>query len=98
MILVCIIQYYGFEASLLPFCNILETNNGTVLPFERGLISQPNVGLDSVFKAFLTAISEIDYDSIPGNADDPVQDRSWMWQYCSEYGMYSASTFRFLKS
>ena len=31
---------------------------------------------------------EIDYDSIPGSEDDPVGDRSWMWQYCSEYGEY----------
>ncbi|KAF9554434.1 peptidase S28 [Agrocybe pediades] len=79
-------QYYGFQASLLPFCNILETRNHTVLPSERGLISQ--FSIDTVFTAFLTAISEIDYDSIPGSPDDPVQDRSWMWQYCSEYGYY----------
>lgn len=37
------------------------------------------------FNAFLVALAELDYDSIPGNADDPVQDMSWMWQYCSEY-------------
>uniref|UniRef100_A0A8H7XUA3 Serine carboxypeptidase S28-domain-containing protein n=1 Tax=Psilocybe cubensis TaxID=181762 RepID=A0A8H7XUA3_PSICU len=79
-------QYYGFKASLLPFCNILETQNGTSAAFESGLVAQ--FGVDTAFKSFLTAIAEIDYDSIPGNADDPVQDRSWMWQYCSEYGYY----------
>ncbi|KAJ2971837.1 hypothetical protein NUW54_g12406 [Trametes sanguinea] len=34
------------------------------------------------------AIQEVNYDAIPGDPDDPVQDRSWMWQYCSEYGFY----------
>ncbi|KAF9477070.1 hypothetical protein BDN70DRAFT_995230 [Pholiota conissans] len=79
-------QYYGFEASLLPFCNLLETQNNTAAPVEGGVAAQ--FGIDVGFKAFLTAIAELDYDSIPGNADDPVQDRSWMWQYCSEYGFY----------
>ncbi|PPQ80737.1 hypothetical protein CVT25_001857 [Psilocybe cyanescens] len=79
-------QYYGFASSILPFCNILETRNRTSDPVETGLVAQ--FGIDVGFKSFLTAISEIDYDSIPGNADDPVQDRSWMWQYCSEYGFY----------
>ncbi len=43
-------------------------------------------GVESALDAFLTAITQLDYDSIPGDADDPVQDLSWMWQYCSEYG------------
>ncbi|KAF8999273.1 serine carboxypeptidase S28-domain-containing protein [Cyathus striatus] len=79
-------QYYGFGASLLPFCNILETKNRTSLPLEGGIVSSQ--GVVSVFEAFLVALAEIDYDSIPGDPDDPVQDRSWMWQYCSEYGFY----------
>ncbi|OBZ74058.1 Thymus-specific serine protease [Grifola frondosa] len=79
-------QYYGFEASLLPFCNNLETQNFTASPLEFGVVSTHGVG--AAFGAFLTAISELNYDEIPGNADDPVQDRSWMWQYCSEYGFY----------
>ncbi|RPD58936.1 peptidase S28 [Lentinus tigrinus ALCF2SS1-6] len=79
-------QYYGFEASVLPFCNVLETRNFTITPVETGLAATS--GIDSALEAFLTAIKEVNYDAIPGNADDPVQDRSWMWQYCSEYGFY----------
>jgi hypothetical protein len=79
-------QYYGFEASLLPFCNIVETQNSTAAPVEAGVVAQ--FGIDVGLKSFLTALAEVDYDAIPGNADDPVQDRSWMWQYCSEYGPY----------
>lgn len=63
-----------------------ETRNNTAQPFEFGVVAQ--FGIDTGFQAFLTAISEIDYAAIPGNADDPVQDLSWMWQYCSEYGFY----------
>ncbi|KAI0352085.1 peptidase S28 [Trametes cingulata] len=79
-------QYYGFEASVLPFCNVLETRNSTITPFETGL--SDNLGIDVALDAFLTAIREVNYDAIPGSPDDPVQDRSWMRQYCSEYGFY----------
>ncbi|KAJ3574762.1 hypothetical protein NP233_g1547 [Leucocoprinus birnbaumii] len=78
-------QYYGFDASLLPFCNLLETKNRTADATEKGITA--NEGIETAFNAFLTAISELDYDSIPFE-DDPVTDRSWMWQYCSEYGFY----------
>ena len=77
-------QYYGFEASVLPFCNIVEMRNFSSDPVEAGLAA--TFGVDAAFNAFLTGIAEIDYDSIPGDPDDPVTDRSWMWQYCSEYG------------
>ncbi|TFK48520.1 peptidase S28 [Heliocybe sulcata] len=79
-------QYYGFQASLLPFCNILETQNYTQAPMEAGLAA--TYGIEVAFRAFLTGLAETDYDAIPGSPDDPVQDRSWMWQYCSEYGFY----------
>ncbi|KAF8885052.1 serine carboxypeptidase S28-domain-containing protein [Gymnopilus junonius] len=78
-----ILQYYGFKDSILPFCNILESQNRTAEPVEGGVVAQ--FGIDIGFKSFLTAISEVDYAAIPGDPDDPVQDRSWMWQYCSEY-------------
>ena len=55
-------------------------------PVETGLAA--SFGIDSALDAFLTAIKEVNYDAIPGNTGDPVQDRSWMWQYCSEYGEY----------
>ncbi|KAJ6624926.1 peptidase S28 [Mycena sp. CBHHK59/15] len=79
-------QYYGFQESVLPFCNLLETQNLTAEPVESGLAA--TFGIGTAFKAFLVALGELDYNSIPGNADDPVQDRSWMRQYCSEYGFY----------
>ncbi|TFK37404.1 peptidase S28 [Crucibulum laeve] len=79
-------QYYGFKASLLPFCNLLETSNFTKSALEGGIAASN--GVEVAFKTFLTALAELDYDSIRGSPDDPVQDRSWMWQYCSEYGFY----------
>ncbi|OCH89254.1 hypothetical protein OBBRIDRAFT_732955 [Obba rivulosa] len=79
-------QYYGFQASVLPFCNNLETRNFTALPLESGLAAAH--GEETALDAFLTAVAELNYDAIPGDPDDPVQDRSWMWQYCSEYGFY----------
>lgn len=87
-------QYYGFQDSVLPFCDIMETQNRTTArtqdnggiapPFatEGGLqMTYNNISL--TWSAFLTGIAEIDYDSIPYN-DDPIADKSWMWQYCSE--------------
>lgn len=53
-------------------------------PVETGLAAAS--GIETAFKAFLVALAEIDYDSVPGGSSDPVGDRSWMWQYCSEYG------------
>ncbi|TKA73207.1 hypothetical protein B0A49_04241 [Cryomyces minteri] len=90
-------QYYGFERSVLPFCDIVETlnqtsarttdNGGTdpAIATESGIAVTYNISL--AWSAFLTGIAEIDYDSVPYH-DDPIQDRSWMWQYCSEYGYY----------
>ncbi|KAJ3937454.1 MAG: peptidase S28 [Lentinula lateritia] len=79
-------QYYGFVDSILPFCNLLETKNFTAAPAENGLVSIS--GVEDALQAFLAALAELDYDSIPGSADDPVADMSWMRQYCSEYGFY----------
>ncbi|MCJ1238530.1 hypothetical protein MMC14_006520 [Varicellaria rhodocarpa] len=90
-------QYYGFARSVLPFCDILETQNRTslsttdnggtlpALASESGLASAYNIS--TAWSAFLTALATIDYDSLP-STDDPIQDTSWMWQYCSEYGYY----------
>lgn len=86
-------QYYGFQASVLPFCDLLETQNYTETPFEGGVVSA--YGVDRALQAFLTAIAELNYDAIEGDPDDPVQDRSWMWQYCSEYGMYISTRISF---
>ncbi|KAF7370867.1 Thymus-specific serine protease [Mycena sanguinolenta] len=80
-------QYYGFQDSLLPFCNLLETQNFTTEPFEGGIVSAH--GVNAALDAFLVALAELNYDAIPGKnrkADHP--ERSWMRQYCSEYGFY----------
>ncbi|KAJ7936852.1 peptidase S28 [Mycena leptocephala] len=69
-------QYHGIQDSLLPFCNLLETQNLTAEPFEGGIVSAHDV--NAALDAFMVALGELDYDSITGNADDPVQ-------YCSEY-------------
>jgi hypothetical protein len=80
-------QYYGFKDSLLPFCNLLETKNFTADAIEKGVAAQE--GVEKAFDAFLVAVSELDYDEVRiPEGDDPIADRSWMWQYCSEYGMW----------
>ncbi|GJE98594.1 serine carboxypeptidase S28-domain-containing protein [Phanerochaete sordida] len=79
-------QYYGFNATLLSFCNILETRNYTADALESGIAAAD--GVDAALDAFLTGLVQINYDEISGGSDDPVTDRSWMWQYCSEYGFY----------
>ena len=92
-------QYYGFERSVLPFCDIMETFNQTstattdnggnapAIAFESGIYaSTSNITL--TWSSFLTALAQINYDEISGPSDQPVQDYSWKWQYCSEYGFY----------
>ena len=88
-------QYYGFEASVQPFCDIMETfnhtevrttdNGGTApaIASESGIALTHNI--TAAWNAFLVGIAEIDYDSIPYTGD-PIAGYSWMWQYCSEYG------------
>lgn len=90
-------QYYGFDRSVLPFCDIMETQNRTSqdatddsgtspsLATASGLASTYNISV--AWSAFLVGLAEIDYDSVPYN-DDPIGDMSWTWQYCSEYGYY----------
>ncbi|KAF7370866.1 Peptidase S28 [Mycena sanguinolenta] len=48
-------QYYGFWDSLLPFCNLLETQNFTAEPFEGGVISAH--GVNAASDAFLVALA-----------------------------------------
>ena len=38
-------------------------------------------------------VDDADMDFFPdedSGQDDPVADQSWMWQYCSEYGVFSS--------
>ena len=93
-------QYYGFEASVQPFCDIMETfnqtnirttdNGGTApaIASESGIAITHNI--TTAWDAFLVGIAEIDYDSISSEQSeaDLIAGYSWMWQYCSEYGYY----------
>ncbi|KAG8630818.1 hypothetical protein KVT40_002437 [Elsinoe batatas] len=92
-------QYYGFERSVQPFCDIMQTfnrtserttdNGGFAAPIatEGGIAQSYNI--TAAWNAFLVGLAEIDYDSIPGNGlSDPSQGYSWTYQYCSEYGYY----------
>ncbi|CAN8104243.1 unnamed protein product [Discula destructiva] len=92
-------QYYGFERSVAPFCDILETQNRTeISTTDNSGISKaiaPVSGLaleydvSTAWNAFLVALTQIDYDSIVSpTPSDPVQGYSWTYQYCSEYGYY----------
>ena len=94
-------QYYGFEASVQPFCDIMETFNQTdVRTIDNGgtaaaIASESGIAVSSnitaAWNAFLVGIAEIDYDSIP-YTNDPIENYSWMWQYCSEYGKQSVKS------
>jgi hypothetical protein len=42
----------------------------TAEPFEGGIVSAHDV--NAALDAFMVALGELDYDSITGNADDPV--------------------------
>ncbi|KAF4547744.1 Serine carboxypeptidase S28-like protein [Elsinoe fawcettii] len=92
-------QYYGFERSVQPFCDILETFNRTTerttdnggfappIASEGGIAQTYNI--TAAWNAFLVGLAEIDYDNIIGNGlSDPSQGFSWTYQYCSEYGYY----------
>lgn len=92
-------QYYGFQRSVAPFCDILETQNRTtVSTTDNGGITKalaPASGLalefniSTAWNAFLVALTETDYDAIESpTPPDPVQGFSWTYQYCSEYGYY----------
>lgn len=93
-------QYYGFEASVQPFCDIMETFNQThvrtidngemalAMPSKSGVAATHNI--TAAWNAFLVGIAENDYNVILQQRDDPmVSYYSWMWQSCSEYGMSS---------
>lgn len=76
-------QYYGFEASVQPFCDIMETMNRTsartldnggtapAIASESGINVSHNI--TAALQAFLVSIAEIDYDEVP-YSDDPIQD------------------------
>jgi hypothetical protein len=73
-------QYFGFQASVLPFCNLLETKNFTTHALDSGISAA--TGVQSAFDAFVIAVSESDSDL----DDPPPYGKPWMWQYCSEWG------------
>lgn len=92
-------QYYGFQRSVAPFCDILETQNRTdISTTDNGGVSKaiaPASGLaleyniSTAWNAFLVGLAETNYDEIESpSPPDPVQGYSWTYQYCSEYGYY----------
>ncbi|KAJ4424201.1 hypothetical protein N0V82_001067 [Gnomoniopsis sp. IMI 355080] len=92
-------QYYGFQRSVAPFCDVLETQNRTdVSTTDNGGLSKaiaPASGLalefniETAWDAFLVALAATDYDAIESpSPPDLVQGYSWTYQYCSEYGYY----------
>jgi len=59
--------------TILPFCNRLETRNFTTNPMSEGLV--PTQGVNATFNAFMTAIAEVDYDTVFGiNEDSDITD------------------------
>lgn len=77
-------QYYGFE-SVSNQTQVRTTDNGGTRPAiasESGIALTHNI--TAAWRAFLVGTAEIDYDSVPYDSD-PIQNYSWMWQYCSEY-------------
>ncbi|KAF2149814.1 peptidase S28 [Myriangium duriaei CBS 260.36] len=92
-------QSYGFEGSVLPFCNIMETfnqtmasttdNNGVApaIATESGIAATHNI--TAAWQAFLVAATELGYLNLPpGASSGPSSQWSWNWQFCSEYGYY----------
>jgi len=58
------LQAYGLR-TILPFCNRLETRNLTADPTSGGLVVTQ--GINATFDAFMTAIAEVDYDTVFGS-------------------------------
>lgn len=92
-------QYYGFQGSVAPFCDIVETQNRTnISTTDNGGVSKaiaPASGLaleyniSTAWNAFLVGLMETNYDEIESpSPPDLVQGYSWTYQYCSEYGFY----------
>jgi hypothetical protein len=65
------LQGYGLR-TVLPFCNRLETRNLTTDPASEGLVATQ--GINTTFNAFMTAIAEVDYDTVFGNEDYDITD------------------------
>lgn len=92
-------QYFGFQDSVLPFCDVLETQNRTNISTTdnggtaRSIAPASGIALEynisTAWNAFLVALVEVNYDEIDSvSPPDPVQGYSWTYQYCSEYGYY----------
>lgn len=65
------LQGYGLR-TILPFCNRLETRNFTNSPTSEGLVA--TLGTNATFDAFMTAIAEVDYDTVFGGDDSDSSD------------------------
>lgn len=90
-------QYYGPKYRVVPFCDILETQNRTdvsttdnggttkAIAPASGLALEFNVS--TAWNAFLVALQETDYDEIESDTD-LVGDAGYTWQWCAEWGFY----------
>lgn len=56
----------------MPFCNRLETRDFEDSPAPEGLFATQ--GINITFNAFMTAIAEVDYDTVFGGGNSDVTD------------------------
>lgn len=87
-------QAFGFQNSVLPFCDILETRNrtevsttdngGTALSIAPASGIALEYNINTAWNSFLIALVEVNYDE--DFSVDPGY--SWAYQSCSEYGCY----------
>ncbi|KAL8744586.1 MAG: hypothetical protein Q9190_003179 [Brigantiaea leucoxantha] len=91
-------QNSGFALSTLGFCDVLETidrrdlsttDNGGTSPAiapESGLAAAYNITL--AYRSFLFALQKV-AEPRPVPQLRQIDEMSWMWQSCSEYGFYA---------
>ena len=67
------LQGYGLR-TVIPFCDLLETRDLQSFPTPQGLFATQ--GINVAFDAFMTAIAEVDYDTVFGGdgSGDPSDD------------------------
>ncbi|KAJ4386862.1 hypothetical protein N0V93_009760 [Gnomoniopsis smithogilvyi] len=93
-------QSYGPKVYLIPFCDIMETQNKTdVRTTDNGGLTKaiaPASGLAlehdiaTAWNAFLLALKITNYDESPSSGEPVVEvsTYSWGWQFCTEAGFY----------
>jgi hypothetical protein len=72
---------------VFPFCDIIETLNGTAAPTAAGV--NATRGPEPLLAAFQAAIAHFNYDPDVAVTPLPSAD-SWDRQWCSEFGFFQA--------